>query len=284
MKNATLLVIIGKAAKPVDLEQLSEQARERNLHLIVMVLGVMPPVPVYTYSLANYGTYALPADWQAQVDQANAALQALRTEIADYLAEQGASAEVRVSSGEASALPDIVARAALTCDMVIVGDDLRDDDYIFGDIVRAALVRSPTGVMLNSMTSQKALQPDSVFVAWKAGLPAARAVRAASPILCAASDVTVALFDPVTTPLRDGENPGSDVAAWLTHQGCHVAVQQYPGGGEEIGQLILKRAQETGADLIVMGAYDHSRLHEIVFGGTTSTLIDQKDFPVLLRH
>ena len=138
--------------------------------------------------------------------------------------------------------------------------------------------------MLNAMASAKALQPASVFLAWKAGIPSARAVHAAMPFLRDAREVTVAMFDPVMTSARDGENPGSDVAAWLTHQGCNVAVQQYPSGGEEIAKAIMQRGQETGGDLIVMGAYDHSRLREVVFGGTTRTMIEQRDCPVLLCH
>ncbi|MEO2037875.1 MAG: universal stress protein, partial [Martelella sp.] len=112
-----------------------------------------------------------------------------------------------------------MSHAALTCDLILIGDDLRQDAYVFDDVIRAALFRSAGGVMLNAMGSAKALQPASVFVAWKAGIPSARAVHAAMPILRDARNVTVALFDPVTTKARDGENPGSDVAAWLTHQG-----------------------------------------------------------------
>ena len=284
MKNATLLVVLGKTARPVDLEPLSESARERNLHLVVVILGAMPPIPVYTYGIGEYDAYALPDGWQEEVDKANAALEDLRASISEYLADQGASAEVRVISGEAAALPDALARAALTYDLVLLGDDLRDDDRLFGDVVRATLFRAPAGVMINAVTSVSALQPKSVFLAWKAGLPSARAIHAALPILRAAADVTVAMFDPISTRLRDGENPGSDVAAWLNHQGCKVTVHPYPSGGEEIGTVMMKRAQETGADLIVMGAYDHSRLREVVFGGTTRTLIEQRDYPVLLCH
>lgn len=284
MKNATLLVVLGKSARPVDLEPLSDCARERNLHLVVVILGAMPPIPVYTDGISGYGAYALPDGWQDEVDKANAGLEDLRASVSKYLADQGASAEVRVISGEAAALPNALARAALTCDLVLLGDDLRDDDRLFDDAVRATLFQTPASVMINAMTSVSALQPKSVFLAWKAGLPAARAIHAALPILRAAADVTVAMFDPISTRLRDGENPGSDVAAWLNHQGCNVTVHPYPSGGEEIGTVIIKRAKETGADLIVMGAYDHSRLREVVFGGTTRTLIEQRDCPVLLCH
>lgn len=71
------------------------------------------------------------------------------------------------------------------------------------------------------------------------------------------------------TFFRDGENPGSDVAQWLSHQDCNVTVQQRPSGGKQIAACLLQHAQETDAEFIIMGAYDHSRKRQIVFGGTT---------------
>ena len=284
MKNATVLVVLGRTAKPADLEPLTQAARDRNLHLFVLILGVMPQIPIYTYGIGEGGTYSLPDGWQTEVHEASIALFKLRDQVSAYLTEQGTSAEVRVASGQPAILPAAVSRAALTCDLTVIGNDLRHDASVFDDVVRAALFRSAGGVMLNAMASAKALQPASVFLAWKAGIPSARVVHAAMPLMRDARDVTVALFDPVMTSARDGENPGSDVAAWLTHQGCKVAVQQYPSGGEEIAKAIMQRFKETGGDLVVMGAYDHSRLREVVFGGTTRTMIEQSDCPVLLCH
>lgn len=284
MQNSTLLVVVSQSTKPAALEPLSETARENNVHLIVVILGVMPPIPVYTYAIGEYGAYVLPDSWYADVERANAALDKLRKQVSQYLADQGASAEVRVVSGDAAAIPDALTRHALTCDGIVIGDDLRAQTQLFNGVLREMLYHAPAGVMLNAQKSTSALQPKSVFVAWKAGGPAARAVRAALPLLRTASAVTVALFDPGTEPWEEGETPGSDVAAWLSQQGCKVTVQPYPSGGEEIGKVMLKRARETAADLIVMGAYDHSRLREIVFGGTTQTMIEQQDFAVLMCH
>lgn len=284
MQNTTITIILGEAAQPTDLEQLSRTACEHNLHLIVLLLGEVPPIPIYSIGIGEFSAYSLPEGWQADVDDANTALEKQRDSISQYLVDQGASAEVRAVCGEAAGLRNAVARAGLTCDTILIGDDLRAEAMLFNDIVHAALFDSSAAVMLNALTTKEALAPQSVFVGWKAGIPASRAVRAAIPALRQAQDITVALFDPIATSSRDGENPGSDVAAWLGHQGCRVAVQQYPSGGQEIGIAITKRAKETGADLIVMGAYDHSRLRETVFGGTTRTLIDQREWPVLLCH
>jgi len=70
----------------------------------------------------------------------------------------------------------------------------------------------------------------------------------------------------------------------LTHHGCNVVVQQYPSGGQDIADCLLHRAKEVGADLIVMGAYGHSRMRETIFGGTTRAMIEQGDQAVYLAH
>jgi len=284
MQNATITVILGENAQPEQLEPLSRAAQEHNTHLIVMLLCEVPPIAVYSIGIGEFSTYSLPEGWQADVDDANTAVEAQRGKISQYLADQGASAEVRAVCGEATGLRNAVASAGLVCDTIIIGDDLRSDERLFNDVLHAALFESSAAVMLNAANNPKALSPQSVFVAWKPGVPATRAIRAALPVLRRAQDVTVGLFDPILSASQDGENPGSGLAAWLNHQGCSVAVQQYPSGGQEIGTAITKRAQETGAGLIVMGAYDHSRLRETVFGGTTRTLLEQRDWPVLLCH
>lgn len=284
MKNATLSVILGADGQPDNLEALCQKAFESNMHLIVLLLCKLPPVPVFSVGLGEFGAYSLPESWQADVDKANSDLEARRTRFSQYLADHEASGEVRTVSGDVAALRSVVAHVGLTCDLIMIGDDLRSDEQLFQEIVHAALFESSAAVMLNTLSAAEALRPRSAFVAWKAGVPATRAIRAALPALRTAQDVTVALFDPVSTASRDGENPGSDVAAWLNRQGCTVAVQQYPSSGQETGTAILKRAKEVAADLIVMGAYDHSRLREMVFGGTTRTLIEQRDRPVLFSH
>lgn len=284
MQNFTLTVVLGVDAQPNQMGPISQVAQAHSAHLIVLLLSEVPPVPVYSIGIGELSSYSLPVGWQADVDAAREALDVRREKMSQYLADQGTSADVRAVCGEVSGLRNAVARAGLTCDALVMGDDLRKDERLFDDIMHAALFDSAAPVVLNATNVEAALSPQSVFVAWKAGIPAARALRAALPILRGAREVTVALFDPVSTSADDGENPGTDVAAWLSHQGCRVAVQQYSSGGQEIGVAIMNRAKEAGADLIVMGAYDHSRLREMVFGGTTRTLIEQDTCAVLLSH
>ena len=94
----------------------------------------------------------------------------------------------------------------------------------------------------------------------------------------------IVCYDVPTTAGGQRIEPGREAAVWLSQHGCKVTLNQMPSGGREIGACILTHAREIGADLIVAGAYGHSRLQQAVFGGTSRTLIEQTDLEVLMAH
>jgi nucleotide-binding universal stress UspA family protein len=284
MKNSSVLVLIGKSSTPASLRGLAAVAREKSFHLSILVLGTIPPIPAYSYGIGHYGAFEVPLDWREELQENTRELHDIAEAFARMLSDEGVEADIRVLCSDLRGMRESIARRALTADIVLPAPDLRDQRDIFSDALQAALFFSPSGVLLNANADFTGLAPKRVFVAWNYGLQASRAVRAALPLLKHAREVTLGIFDPIMTEYEDGENPGSDVAGWLSHHGCQVDVQQFPGGGVEIGYGILKRAAECEADLIIMGAYDHSRMREIVFGGTTQLLVEQTERQVLLVH
>ena len=111
-----------------------------------------------------------------------------------------------------------------------------------------------------------------------------KAAHEALPFLKAAAEIEIAAFDPKIATAGGPEQPGANLAAWLSHHGCRVALSHLPSGGREIGLAMLARAEATGAELIVLGAYGHSRLQQAVFGGTTRTLLEQTQVMTLFAH
>lgn len=281
MKNATILTVLGPKSPLHSLTLTIEMARNTNAHLAFLVVAAVVQFPAYRIGIPPYGSMYVPGDWQEAVNAAKRDLDAKREELEELLRTEGVSGDVTVVSCEPPLITDAVAERAKLCDMAQIADDLREDKLVFRNALHGLLFHTPVGTVLNGPTR---LKPKKVFVAWNTSLPSARAVHQALPILMAADEVIIASFDPVMIPSQDGENPGSDVAKWLSHHGCNVAVQQYPSGGKDIGDAILSRATELGADLIVAGAYGHSKLRENIFGGTSQILIDQKGIPTFLAH
>ena len=92
----------------------------------------------------------------------------------------------------------------------------------------------------------------------------------------------------VVNSADDGDDraavPGADLAAFLADHDVAVTVQDDKSPVREIGEELLSRIADLGADLLVMGAYGHSRAHEWVFGGTTRTILASMTVPVLMSH
>jgi nucleotide-binding universal stress UspA family protein len=123
-----------------------------------------------------------------------------------------------------------------------------------------------------------------VLVAWDGGREAARAVSDALPFLARAETVEVSVFDPERSPRTHGEQPGADIALFLSRHGVKVTVHRQSGAGYDVGAQILSRAADAAADLIVMGGYGHARVRELVLGGVTRTILESMTVPVLMSH
>jgi len=124
---------------------------------------------------------------------------------------------------------------------------------------------------------------ERILIGWNASREARRAISDAMTFLVAAKSVTVLVIDPVGRQ-RHGEEPGADIALHLARHGAQVNVDQVTSNGSPIARVILGHAVQSGSDLLVVGAYSHARLREILLGGATRTLLAQMPVPVLISR
>jgi len=123
-----------------------------------------------------------------------------------------------------------------------------------------------------------------VLLCWNASREAARAAADSLPFLKAAEKVIILAVDPASSSAGHGAEPGADVAAWLSRHGVKVTVQRDVAADSDVGGVILSRAADHDADLIVMGIYGHSRMREMVLGGVSRTLLGSMTVPVIMAH
>ena len=284
MQKQTILVLQGPKGTQSELSYLADTARAQDAHLSVLHVGPIEPIPAYAYGGMPYGAVEIPHKWVEDRQKLAQDLAETREKTNHFFTTEGISGEAGVICTFAANIDDVVAPRAMLCDVAVIQDDLREYEEAFRGLLYGILFKSPAGVLLNPHRTAKPLQPTHAFIAWNTSKPAARAVREALPMLVAAKQVTIGTFDAVKKEGADGEEPGSDLAKWLSHHGCNVTVQQFETGGVEMGASIREHAGGVGADLIVMGAYGHTRVREAVFGGTTRSMVEQQDAAVFMAH
>jgi nucleotide-binding universal stress UspA family protein len=196
---------------------------------------------------------------------------------------RGISAEWRAVSGGWDANPALHARYA---DLAIVGQRDPGDDEMATFRPRPERVTLASGrpILVVPYAGRFAAVGSRVLVAWNSSREAARAVADAMPLLVGADAVTVLAIDPQSGPDGHGELPGADIALHLARHGVKAQIERTPSADVPVGEVLLSRAADLGVDLIVMGAYGHSRARELLLGGATRTILASMTVPVLMSH
>lgn len=125
--------------------------------------------------------------------------------------------------------------------------------------------------------------PKRVAVGWNESPEALAAVRAALPLLQGAETVHVVVIDPPTHgPTRS--DPGGPLSQYLARHGVSVEIDVLSKTMPKVSDVLQRHAMDIDADLVVMGAYGHSRFREAIFGGATREMLEDTRLPLLLAH
>ena len=177
-----------------------------------------------------------------------------------------------------------VTRWAHSADLVILGQRIPDHDtglYHPEDVVlscsRPVLIVPYAGRRPDRIG-------ENVLIAWNGSREASRAVQDALPFLSASSAITILLVDP-DDEVADVEL-AQDLVAHLGRHGLKARTQviRHDLATLAVSDTILTQVAELDADLLVMGAYSHSRFREIILGGVTRDILRNMNLPVLMAH
>lgn len=151
-------------------------------------------------------------------------------------------------------------------------------------VLEAALFSSGRPVLMLPYAGHFEAALGAVLIGWNATKEATRAVSDALPLLQTAREVRVLSINPRNGVGGQDDLPAADIALHLARHGVTATAQHIVTS--EIGEadVLLNTAADLGADLLVMGAYGHSRLREMVFGGVTRGILARMTVPVLLSH
>lgn len=189
--------------------------------------------------------------------------------------------------GETSEVPVVGAfvSQALYADLLVLGQ--RDGTDPAGvavppDFVESVLLASGRPALVVPYVGCSGEIGDTVVVAWKETREAARAVAAALPLLQRAAKVHVLSWDAEAETEVQGHR--LDLDGYLRLHGVEPTWHRGGAEPEQLGEILLSRAFDLGADLLVMGCYGHSRAREWVLGGTSRSVLRGMTLPVLMAH
>ncbi|MBT8471813.1 MAG: universal stress protein [Marinicaulis sp.] len=178
-------------------------------------------------------------------------------------------------------LPYDLSSRARVSDLTILaraGDDAPAYEF---ELVEEIIFQSGRPVLLADTRQPIADFPDTVVVAWNGGREAARAITAAMPILKQAKLVIVMSVG----NLPWASEPPDHVASYLKLHGVRAtALQARLNKGVDPEEEFMALVKKKRADLIVMGAYSHSRWREVILGGFTRHLLRKSKIPILMAH
>ena len=283
MSKDTILTFIGTSCPDDTVQKAIVMAEEANAHLSVVIIAVAPQLYSYGYGIA-YGRFVGVENWSEEIKDMTDDINAKSDSVEKMVQEAGISADVVMEFCDVSVLRSAVTSHACLADRVVLLEHSGLPADVLDGVISGVIFDAPSGLIHGQNSDKAAVASKNAFIAWDSSKHCAAAIKSALPLFDSETEVTIAVFDPVRREGEDGEEPGADLASWLSRHDLKVTIEQYPSGGDEIGNCILKRAREKGADLVVMGGYGHMKIRQQLFGGTTETMLEQKDLPILIAH
>jgi nucleotide-binding universal stress UspA family protein len=192
------------------------------------------------------------------------------------------SVEWRAPPGPALEVATLHARHA---DLLVLGQEDPKDPaaYVERNFVGNLVLGAGRPALVIPYAGTVRTLGENILIAWDGSREAARAVADALPLLKKARFVGVDIVQ--HTGQHANAPEGIDVAAWLDAHGVHASFSTTPHHiGTGTGATLLNRASDLHVDLLVAGAYGHSRARERVFGGVTRTMLESMTVPVLMGH
>ncbi len=255
-------------------------AERHGAHLIGCAATGVAAADYAMLAASPFGSLPV-ADYAALHDDAHAALERFATEAR----HRGvASFATRLVTGHAA---EVLVTQSTYADLVIVGQDSGAAVLAGFAVPDYVALHGACPVLMVPGGCQAASVGHCIVVGWNASIEARHAAQAALPLLRDAGKVHAAVIAPQSLHLHDGDtagmDPGVELAVWLGRLGVAVDVVT-DSATRDAGEALLRTARRHGADLIVAGAYGHSRFRELVAGGTTRTLLDNPETCVLLAH
>lgn len=279
------LVSYPEPTSACAIERAVAVAGQLDAHLSAVAFEMGAELPPGLYTDAFSVGEIITAEYQRASSNAQAVVEQFRI-VAD---RQGISHDQRLDQSVPAEVSSRAVQLAQLNDLTLVG--VKTDAGGQRDIIEALLFGSGRPVLMfpESCAEDLASNFETITVAWDNKGPAARAVADALPFLRAAKLVRIAVIE--NERRKSGAAPPSaleksayELGRHLARHGVEAVVASIDAKGDAAGDVIIDDMLKTKADMLVMGAYGHARLKEVVLGGVTDSVLREPPGYVLMSR
>ncbi|MEW2918771.1 universal stress protein [Ruegeria sp. ANG10] len=276
--KSLLTVMTDTNHSDAPLAQMAALTASQDAHAEALCLGVDRSQTGYYYAGAN----ALIL--QETLNRANAEAEEVLAYAKDYLGKTGIRWSAESGVAQIADIGRHVAHRARFSDLVILPQPYGPDrDAEAEPIVEAAMFEGHAPVLVVPDDATPFARPGNILIGWNESVEAMRAIRRALPFLTQADLVRIVVIDPPRHG-PDRSDPGGMLSQMLARHGVKCEIDVLSKTMTRVSDILNRHAADSEADMIVMGAYGHSRFREAILGGATRNMLEQAAVPVFLAH
>ena len=251
-------------------------AQTYEAHLAGLLLQ-QAPVPLIFDGAAAVDVLALEELARERIEAGFAAMTAA-------LSQRNVSVEPRTARFYDGKLASVVAHHGRHSDLLVLGQPDPEGTILGRATLDEVLISTGRPVLVVPFIGPGSTIGERILIVWDGGREAARAVADALPLLERAKHVALISVNARGLTRERGERQDADIGVHLARHGVRVEVRHDQAEKAEPADLVLNAVADQDIDLIVMGAYGHSRMREFVLGGMTRSMLDHMTVPVLMSH
>jgi len=280
MKYKDILVYLDDGASNQDRVQTALSfAAAHDAHLVGVTFDIKIP-PHIAATLTS----------QVNKDQKDNSAKKAATIINDFM-EQAGKTEVKVDTNiincRESKAPEELSLYARNFDITILRQTNPDRSHsaaLVTSLAEKVLFSSGRPVLYVPYVGAHQIPASRAVIAWDGSRASTRAVHDALPLMEGMDEVIVLVVNADKKPSSKGKDAGEELVAHLNRHGLNARLEHVQSMGVDVAIIVLNALADLGADILIMGGYGNSRIHEMFLGGVTRTLMRDMTIPVFMSH
>lgn len=280
MKYKDILVYLDDGASNKDRVQTALSfAAAHDAHLVGVTFDIKIPPHVSATLTAKIN--------KEQQENSSRKAQSIIDDFLQQASETDVKVDTHILHCRESKAPEALSLYARNFDITILRQTNPDRTHsapLVTSLAEKVLFSSGRPVLYVPYVGAHQIPANRAIIAWDGSRASTRAVHDALPLMEGMDEVIVLVVNADKKPSSKGKDAGEELVTHLKRHGLNARLEHVQSMGVDVAIIVLNALADLGADILIMGGYGSSRIHEMFLGGVTKTLMRDMTIPVFMSH